>query len=185
MPPAPTLLQFDQTWRNPIFSTKDICDVSGIQQEALRKYIRMGTLFTESRYQTTQGKARRFSLGDLCQARAMWNLMAVFEMSADRARYCAWGFTTAMRVMALAYAQGEELDMSLVAVCWPARGNDAYGAHAIPGGEIQPLMDECIYEPEFCGLIITREKLWDTVVSPCLEFALENMEARRDDALAK
>lgn len=157
--------------------------MSGIGPEALRKYIRIGVLFTESKYQTTQGKARGFSLGDLCQARAMGKLMEVFEMSADRARYMAWGFTTAMKVLAMADAQGEGFDKSLVAVCWPARGNDAYGDYAIPGGKIQALMDECIYEPEFCGLIITRQKLWDTVVSPCLLFArLKHMEARRDDA---
>jgi hypothetical protein len=112
----------------------------------------------------------------------MGKLMEVFEMSADRARYMAWGFTTAMKVMALADAQGEGLDKSLVAVCWPARGNDAYGAHAIPGGEVQALMDECTYEPDFCGLIITRAKLWETVVGPCLEFAETKLEARRDDA---
>ena len=186
MSATPTLEDFDRTWRNPVFGSGDICELSGISLPALKKYVRTGVLFTESRYQTKKGKARGFSLGDLCQARAMGKMMEVFGMNADRARYCAWGFTTAMKVMAMAFAQGKDLDLSLLAVCWPYEDNrECYGAHAIPGGELQSLLDECIYRPQFCGLVVTRQLLWDTVVSPCLEFALQNMEARRDDALAK
>ena len=180
--PTKAQIDFSHKWRYPHFSANDLCDVSGIGRQVLRKYIRAGVLFTESQHKTTAGKARYFSLGDLCQARFMWKLMEVFEMSADRARHMAWGFTGAMHSLALSYYQTEDFDKTLLAVCWPSQFNDAYGEQAREGKHIQSDMDSSIYPPEFCGLVITRQKLWDTVVSPCLEFAEEYMEARRDDA---
>lgn len=159
-------------WDDPVFSPAELAEVAGIGVEALKKYIQRGTIFTESRYITKQGKARRYSLEDVCQARAMGLLLNVHGMSPDAARRIAWGISDAMRELAEAHSQDREIDMSLLVVRWPTPTGvgETYGSHGIKGEELATFVSDIVWPPQFGMFCITRQQLSSEVVVPCLDF---------------
>jgi len=143
------------------------------------------TALAESRYITKQGKARRYSLGDVCQARAMGLLLAVYGIGPDAARRLAWGMTCAMREIAEAHSQDREIDMSLLVVRWPTPTgvSETYGSHGIKGEELATFVSDIVWPPQFGMFCITRQQLSSEVVVLCLDFLkYKQKEARRDDA---